>query len=69
MDEEYVETRIRLRCTNKKCDMSKGFWTAPKFKENYLEKLDCLLCGAKHAEELKIVSEKGNNLWKIFCTI
>lgn len=54
-NKEYVETRIRLRCTNKNCDMSKGFWTAPKFKKDYLEKLTCLLCGKKHAEELKVI--------------
>jgi hypothetical protein len=55
MEEE--DRRVRLRCTNKECEMSSGFFTAKIFKDMYLNEFDCILCKSKHAEELKIVED------------
>lgn len=53
--EEYIDNRIKLRCTNKDCELSKGFFTSPKFRDVYLNELKCLLCGSKHADEIRIL--------------
>lgn len=57
MSEE--DNRVRLRCTNKECEMSEGFFTSPIFTDIYLNEINCLLCKSKHAEELKLVESRG----------
>ena len=47
-----LNNRVKLRCTNKDCINSSGVWTAPKFKDTYLNTLKCLLCDSKYAEML-----------------
>ena len=53
--QKYLDTRVRLRCTNKECSSSSGFWTAEIFVDDYLNKLSCILCDSKIAHELKEV--------------
>lgn len=66
MTEEEVEEeiarikrdRIRLKCTNKGCQMNKGFWTSPKDKEAYLEMLVCKMCESKHSMAFRLVEDE-----------
>lgn len=53
--ERIMNNRVRLRCTGKDCQLRTGFWTSKVFKETYLNERNCMLCGSKHAEELKEV--------------
>ena len=56
--EAYKKDRVRLRCTNKECELATGWWTASAFVEEYLTKLDCIECGSKHAYALKEVTDE-----------
>lgn len=56
--EEFKRNRVRLRCTGKDCEKRSGFWTAKKFEKIYLEQINCLLCGSKHAPMMNIISQE-----------
>ena len=61
VDEEVkriLKDRVRLRCTNKDCPSSSGFFTASKFRETYINDITCLLCDSKIADELKVVEDE-----------
>lgn len=54
--DRIMSNRIRLRCTNKKCELSTGFFLSKTFKEYFLNEKPCILCKSKHAEEINIVN-------------
>lgn len=49
------DNRVRLRCTNRGCEMSQGFFTSPIFVDMYLNEFVCILCKSKHAKELVVI--------------